>query len=137
MNTSEMSVIEDINKVVEWYAKEYHGAPIELLMDAKTKLLTLCWTFSGEVADARKGSVLATVFRKADHHTMKARLIEEGFTLGLAESKTVEGVKTQLIHEAESEALSFHSKLNLDLAIKVAEDITQRISVLKKEREQP
>ena len=130
-----MTTLENIDKIITWYTKEYAGASIELLMDAKSKLLTLCWTFSGEVADSRKRSVLSTVFRKADHHKMKSQLIEEGFAVGLSESKTIVEIKSRLMAEAECEALSFHHKLKLDLAVKIGEDITQRISVLKKEKD--
>ena len=130
-----MSVLSDIQKVIDWYSQEYSGAGIETLMDCKSRLLTLCARFAEEVADSKRGSVMATVFRKADFHNMKSRMIDEGFTIGLAESKSTQAVKAQMTQEAESEALFFKSKLLLDISLKIAEDITQRISILKKERE--
>lgn len=128
------SVIEDIQKIISWYSENYAGASIENLMDAKSKLLVLCARFAEEVADSKRQSVMATVIRKADHHNYKSRLVDEGFTQGLAESKSVASVVAQMKYEAESEALSFKSKLLLELARDIAGDLGQRISYLKIER---
>lgn len=129
-----MKTIKDINSIIDWYAVNYSGASIELLMDSKSKLLTLCFRLAEEVADAKKGSIMSTVFRKYEHHNTKSKLLEEGFTLGKAESKSLVEIRDYLVKEAENEALSFHYKLTLDYATKIAEDLTQRISVLKNER---
>ena len=130
-----MKTIKDIDKIIDWYASNYAGASIENLMDAKSKLVTLCYRLAEEVADAKKSSIMATVFRKYEHHNTKSRMIDEGFTQGLAESKSIEETRDHLVREAETEALAFHYKLTLDYATKIAEDITQRISVLKREHE--
>lgn len=128
-----MTVIKDIDRIIDWYMKSYAGASISQLMDAKSKLLTLCYRFSEETASSKRDSIISTVFRKAEHHKIKSQLIEDGYTLGLAESKTIEQIRDIMSEEAEREALSIRYKLVLDIALRIAEDLTQRISVLKKE----
>ena len=129
------SVLDEISDIISWYQNQYSGAPIEQLMDAKSKLLTLAYRYAGEVADAKQGAIEAANTRKADFFTFKHRLIQEGHSGVESESRAEVAVKAQRKHEAESEALFFKSKQLLDIAIKVSEDITQRISILKKERE--
>ena len=128
-----MTVLKDIDKIIDWYRLNYAGAPIHQLMDAKSKLLALCYRFSEETASSKRDSIIATVYRKAEHHKIKSRLIDEGMTLGLAESKTIDQVREIMDNEAEHEALAYRQKLVLDIALRISEDLTQRISVLKAE----
>ena len=128
-----MSVLKEIDPIIEWYRKKYSGAAIHQLMDAKSKLLALCYRFSEETAASKRDSIISTVFRKSEHHKIKSQLIDEGMTLGLAESKTIDQIRDLMSDEAEHEALAYRQKLVLDIALKIAEDLTQRISVLKAE----
>ena len=130
-----MSNIDEIGKIIGWYHKQYQGAPIEQYMDAKSKLLTLLWTFAGEVADARIKADGAELDRKQTFHEYKNALIEGGLSGVAAESKAELYVGNKREKEIEAGAIFFKSKQLLDIAIKVAEDMTQRISVLRKEKE--
>ena len=130
-----MSVIEDIGNIITWYQGQYAGAPIEQYMDAKSKLLTLLWKFAGEVADAKHDSIMAENTRRANFHEHKMRLIEEGNSGVAAESMAEVVIRGDRAHEGETNALFFKMKQLSDIAVKIAEDITQRISVLRKERE--
>ena len=129
------SVLDEISDIIEWYRQEYSGAGIEHLMNAKSKLLVLLARFSEEVSAHKRESVMATVFRKADHHDRKARMIDDGFTQGLAESKTIASLRSQYTEEAKREAIFFKSKLIFDVAVKITDDLQQRIAYLRKERE--
>jgi len=131
MNT----VVKDIDKIIDWYNNHYRGASLHNLMDAKTKLLTLCYTYSEEVAESKRGSVVATAFRKAEHHKIKSQLIDEGMAQGAAESRTIDEIRDIINEEAEREALAYRTRLVLDIALRISEDLSQRISVLKKEME--
>lgn len=104
-------------------------------MDAKSKLLTLCYNYAGDVANAKQSAIEAYNTRKGDYFRFKNECIKEGDSGVVAESKAEVAVKVQRKHEAESEALFFRSKQLLDIALDVAQDMGQRISVLKKERE--
>ena len=128
-----MSVIKEIDSIIDWYRKNYAGASLHHLMDAKSKLLALCYTFSEETASSKRDSIIATVLRKAEHHKIKSQLIEEGFAIGKAESKSIEQTAEDMRLEAEHEALAYKTKLVLDIALRISEDLTQRISVLKAE----
>lgn len=130
-----MEVWKEIDKIIAWYQKSYAGASLHNLMDAKSRLLTLCYTFADECASSKRESVVATAFRKAEHHKIKSQLIDEGMAQGHAESKTVDQIRDIISEEAEREALAYRTRLVLDIALKIAEDISQRISVLKKEME--
>lgn len=126
-------MLEEINKIIKWYQRKYAGMSIVEMMDMKSKLLGLLYTFSGELAISKRDSVLATVFRKSDHHKIKSQLVEDGITLGLAESKSIDQVTEKMRLEAEYEALNYRQKLIYDLGIKIVEDLGQRISVEKQE----
>jgi len=128
-------MIKEIDKIIDWYRKNYAGASLHHLMDAKSRLLALLYTFSEEVATSKRGSVIATAFRKCEHHKIKSKLVEDGITLGLAESKTIEQISNTIQSEAEHEALAYRERLVLDIALRITEDLTQRISILKKEME--
>ena len=126
-------MIKEIDKVITWYGKNYAGMTILQMMDMKSKLLGLLYRFSEELAVSKRDSVLSTVFRKCEHHKIKAQLVEDGITLGLAESKSIDEVKEKMRLEAEHESLNYKQKLVYDLGIKIVEDLTQRISVSKQE----
>lgn len=128
-----MELINTINSLIRWYENSYEGATVHELMTMKTSLLINCYSLAEVVASSKKKSVISTVVRKYQHHKVKSQLIEQGFTLGAAESKTIEQVKDAMKAEAEAEALNVHYRLVLDYATKIAEDLTQRISVLRTE----
>jgi len=126
-------MLKEIDKVITWYKNNYPGMSIIQMMDMKSKLLGLLYSFSGDLATSKRDSVLATVFRKSDHHKIKSQLVEDGITLGLAESKSIDQVTERMRLEAEYEALNYHQKLIYDLGIKIVEDLTQRISIERQE----
>ena len=128
-------VVKDIDKIIDWYKTNYSKAYLHQLMDAKSRLLTLCYTFSDETATAKRDSVISTAFRKAEHHKIKSQLIDEGMAQGAAESRSIEQTKELIEREAEHESLAYKQRLVLDIALKITEDMAQRISVLKKEME--
>jgi hypothetical protein len=100
-------------------------------MDAKSKLVTLLSGLADFVAESKKDSLIATVYRKYEHHKMKSQLIDEGFTAALAESKSIEKAKDKMEVETTAEHLSYLYKLKLSQYNRVVDDIMQRISVLK------
>jgi len=129
-----MSVIKDIQSIVTWYGDGgYKKSLISELQDAKSKLLTLLITFADEVAEAKKDSLVSTVFRKVEHHKIKSQLIDEGLTVSSSESKAIEEVAEQMKLEAEHEALSYYYSQVLKTGYMIADDLTQRISVLRSE----
>ncbi len=129
-----MSVIKDIQAISEWYGNGgYEKSSLPELQDAKSKLLTLCVTFADEVASAKKDSLVSTVFRKVDHHKIKSQLIEDGLGIGASETKAVEKNAEKMREEAEHEALSYYYSQVLKVSYMIADDLTQRIYILKQE----
>ena len=127
-------VLSEIEKVIDWYSKNYKKAQIPELMDCKSKLCTLLYTYTDEVVEAKKDSLFCTIYRKYHSHKMKSELIEKKFTVSLAESKSVVQTFEDMKGEGETEGLAYLTKLKLDQANRISDDIMQRISVLTKER---
>ena len=126
-------MIKELDKIIGWYSGHYSGMSIIEMMNLKSKLLGLMYRFSEELATSKRDSIIATVFRKSEHHKIKSQLVEDGITLGLAESKSIDEVAEKMRIEAEHESLNYKQKLVYDLGIKIVEDLTQRISVSKQE----
>ena len=131
-----MQPIDRIQEIIDIYDGNFDGVSLEFLMDLKSELVILLFRYSQEVGNAKGDSVISTVVRKYHHHKSKATLIDNGYTVGYAESKSLANTRDMMMEEAEKEKLEFTSKLLLDAGYQIAMDMTQRISVLKKEKEQ-
>lgn len=128
-----MKIIEEIENCIDWYKLNYDKATPEQLLNCKSKINTLCFTYINEVGEAKKDSVFSTVYRKYHHHKFKSQLIEQKFTVSLAESKSIEKTFEDLKDEATNEYLAYLSKLKLDQANRIADDIMQRLSFIRDE----
>ena len=126
-------MIKELDKVITWYSDHYSGMSIIEMMNMKSKLLGLLYRFSEELATSKRDSVIATVFRKSEHHKIKSQLVEEGITLGLAESKSIDQVSEKMRIEAEYEALNYRQRLIYDLGMNIVSDLQQRIGIAKQE----
>ena len=129
-----MKTIEDIEKITNWYGQKYKSATADQLMDMKSKLVTLLCKFSDEVAESKKDSLITTVYRKYEHHKLKSQLIDEGFTVALAESKSIEGAKNLMEEEVVTEKISYLHKIKLSQYNRVVDDITQRLSFIRDDK---
>jgi len=128
-----MTILEQMEKCIEWYGGNYDKATPDQLLDCKTKINTLLFNYLNEVSDHKKDSVFSTVYRKYHHHNFKSQLIAQKMTATLAESKSIEHTFQDLKDEATTESLAYLSKLKLDQANKIVDDITQRLSFIKEE----
>ena len=126
-------MIKELDKIIGWYSGHYSGMSIIEMMNLKSKLLGLLYRFSEELATSKRDSVIATVFRKSEHHKIKSQLVEEGITLGLAESKSIDQVSEKMRIEAEYEALNYRQRLIYDLSMNIVSDLQQRIGIAKQE----
>lgn len=129
-----MKIITDIEKIIDTYRLKYKTLTINQLMDAKSKLVTLLCNFTDEVAESKKDSLITTVYRKVQHHKMKSELIEKSFTAAMAESKSVDAAEKIMKEETETEHIAYLHKIKLDQYNRVVDDITQRISILRDEK---
>lgn len=126
-----MNITTEIEKIIDTYNLKYKELTINQLMDAKSKLVTLLCNFADEVAEAKKDSLITTVYRKYQHHKMKSQLIDESFTVALAESKSIEKAKEIMEEETNCEHSAYLHKIKLDQYNRVVDDIMQRISILR------
>jgi len=126
-------MIKELDKIIGWYSGHYSGMSIIEMMNLKSKLLGLLYRFSEELATSKRDSIIATVFRKSEHHKIKSQLVEEGITLGLAESKSIDQVSEKMRIEAEYEALNYRQRLIYDLGMNIVSDLQQRIGIAKQE----
>jgi len=126
-------MIKELDKIIGWYSGHYSGMSIIEMMNLKSKLLGLLYRFSEELATSKRNSIIATVFRKSEHHKIKSQLVEEGITLGLAESKSIDQVSEKMRIEAEYEALNYRQRLIYDLGMNIVSDLQQRIGIAKQE----
>ena len=94
---------------------------------------SLC-NFADEVAESKKDSLITTVYRKYEHHKMKSQLIDESFTATLAESKSIEAAKKLMEEETTTEHISYLHKLKLSQYNRVVDDITQRLSFIRDDK---
>ena len=129
-----MTILENIDKCIEWYKANYKKASIPELMDCKSKICTYLYNYTDEVSEAKKDSLFSTIYRKYHSHKIKSELIEKSFAVGLSESKSIVQTFEDMKSEGETEHLAFLTKLKLDQANKICDDIMQRISVLKGEK---
>lgn len=124
-------IILQIEKIITTYQAKYKVLNINQLMDAKSKLVTLLSGLADHVAESKKDSLLATIYRKYEHHKEKSQLIDDGMTATLAESKSIEKAKDKMEIETTAEHLSYLYKLKLSQYNRVVDDIMQRISILR------
>ena len=129
-----MNFIQEIEKIIDWYNSNYKKATANQLMDMKSKLVTLLCNFSDEVAESKKDSLITTVYRKYEHHKLKSQLIDEGFSATLAESKSIEKAKKIMEEETNTEHVSYLHKIKLSQYNRVVDDITQRLSFIRDDK---
>jgi len=129
-----MKIVTEIEKIIDWYNANYKKATANQLMDMKTKLVTLLCNFSDEVAESKKDSLITTVYRKYEHHKMKSQLIEDSFTAALSESKCIEKTKGLMEEETNTEHVAYLHKLKLAQYNRVVDDITQRLSFIRDDK---
>lgn len=129
----EKPILTQIDECIEWYKANYKKAFVPALMDCKSKLCTLLYNYTDEVAETKKDSLFTTIYRKYHSHKIKSELIEKKFAIGLSDSKSIVETFEDMKAEGNTEHLAYLTKLKLDQANKIVEDITQRISVLKTE----
>jgi len=129
-----MKIVTEIEKLIDWYNQNFKVATPNQLMETKTRLVTLLCSFSDEVAESKKDSLITTVYRKYEHHKMKSQLIEDSFTAALSESKCIEKTKGLMEEETNTEHVAYLHKLKLAQYNRVVDDITQRLSFIRDDK---
>ena len=108
-----MTIIEQINDVIQAYNKSYKTLSIDSLLNAKDKLVTLNFNLAEEVAEAKKSYNYGYYIRKINIIKAKNRYINQGTSAVAAEAKALEEFAGDLKTELDREAFSY----SLDLLL--------------------
>jgi len=130
-----MNIINEIQKVIDWYNKECHTAPIETLLAAQDKLSTLSWYLAQETADIKTDYNTKYFTRKIAVSKQKQTLMQT-MTGVQAEAEAVNDNADKFRAEQEAEALAYRLDLLLKQTNKVISSLSQRISYMKTEQQQ-
>lgn len=130
-----MTILEQINDVIQAYNKSYKTLSIDDLLNAKDKLVTLNFNLAEEVAEAKKSYNYGYYIRKINIVKAKNRFINQGTSAVAAEAKALEEFAGDLKTELDREAFSHRLDLLLRQSNKVVDAIQQRVSFLKTEKQ--
>ncbi len=127
--------MEQNRQLVTWYRNNAKKATLDQLMDCKTKLVTSNFYLAEHLAGLKKDYNVCYFSRKIEFSKKKNELIKGGSSATKAESLANEFNEDILRNEIENEGLAYQFELFIKHCENVANDIMQRISVLKKEYE--
>lgn len=127
-------ILELIKTDIEWYNGKAKTATIDELSKLKTHLVTLNYNLAEGLADMKEAYNKAYFVRKIETSKQKNAYINQGQAANKAESAALEDKEKELQDELTKESLAYRIEILLKQSNKVVEDITQRISILKTEK---
>lgn len=130
-----MESIKKIDELVSWYQKNYSVATIDQLHECKTRLLTYGYNVAHELADVNRTVLLLENEKKTTEIKSKISLINDGKSVAMSES-----ISKGLIVEIMADYVEYKSvydriKILHEQSRAICDDITQRIAILRKEKE--
>ena len=128
-------MIDQIGSIILWYGDNAKSATIDLIMNAKDKLVTLNYTLGETLAEAQTDFNKKYFIRKITIAKKEAYHINSGEAIGRAKIIAAEECEFQFKEELEAEAEANKYEILHRQANRVVEAMTQRISVLKREYE--
>ena len=130
-----MNTINEIQRVIDWYNKECHTAPIETLLAAQDKLSTLSWYLANEAADIKTDYNFKYFTRKISVSKQKQTLMQKMSGIK-ADAESIVNSEAEYKAEIEAESMAYRFDLILKQTNKVISSLSQRISYLKTEKQQ-
>lgn len=127
-------VILQSSDFVIWYRKNNKSASLDSLLNCKTTLITNNFFLAEELVDLKSQYNIAYVSRKISFEKSKDRLIKENMSVNKAEPLALIENEDIFKHENELESTAFKLETYIKHFDAVANDIMQRISILKKEQ---
>lgn len=128
-------IILQIEKIITWYQNNYSNANIDNLMDAKSKLVTLNYNLADLLATAKSNYNSRYYIRKIAITQAKNALIRNKEAISKATSFAEEQEIDKLDEELKAESLAYSIEIKLKQSNMIINDLTQRISILRKEAE--
>jgi len=130
-----MTIIEQITEIIMAYNKAYKTLSIDDLLNAKDKLVTLNFNLAEEVATAKDSYNMGYYLRKINVTKHKNAYINQGKSATAAESAAIDNTRAELKAELEKESYAYRLDLLLKQSNKVVDALQQRISFLKREKQ--
>jgi hypothetical protein len=124
-------IILDNKKCITWYAKNCKAATIDQLLDCKSKLITNNYYLAEKLTDLKKDYNFCYYSRKIEFAKSKNGFIKASMSATRAESEAMEVNSEILKNELDYESAAYRLETLLKHFDNVANDIMQRISVLK------
>lgn len=133
---SDSEIIDKITTQVNWYGKHSTGATLDQLLECKDKLVGYNYHLAELVSEYFLNYSKCYYIRKIKIARIKNVLIKNKTAITHAESIATEQAANEFEQEVENEAMAQRLDNLLRQSNKVVDAIQQRISVLKKEREE-
>ena len=127
--------LEQIRKDIDFYHSNAKEISVDKLLKLKTHLTTLNYYLAEQVADMKESYNNSYYIRKISISKTKNAYVNKSYAATKAESIATEEEAEKLETELNNEALANRLDLLLKQSNKIVEDITQRISVLKQEKQ--
>jgi hypothetical protein len=128
------TVVESINKIIDWYRVNFDKATIELIIDARSKLTTYLYTFATYVGETKLEQLRTESIRKLKHHQKRKEFLDANYAAAKAESDALLATEEEMQKANDFEGYYFTLRLMLDQANKVDDVLQQKISILKQEK---
>lgn len=119
---------------INWYKSHAKSATINQLLDCKTMIVTNNFALAEELAEIKSDYNICYFSRKIEFSKKKNELMKT-MSAVKAESESTVINSDILSNELEHESAAYRLELFIKHADNVANDIMQRVSVLKKESE--
>ena len=128
------TILESSRKLINWYKNNAKKATINQLLDCKTMIVTNNFALSEELAEIKSNYNICYFSRKIEFSKKKNELMKTMSAVKADSESTV--VNSDIFsNELEHESAAYRLELFIKHSDNVANDIMQRISVLKKEAE--
>jgi hypothetical protein len=128
-------ILNKIKSDIDWYNEHCKDASIDNLMKLKSHIVTLNYNVAEHLTSLKKDYNVARYNKKIAFTRAKNELVRKGEKIGAAESEADEKTADEYKQELDIENLAYRLEMLLKQSNYVVDDISQRISVLKRERE--
>ena len=128
-------VVEEINKIIEWWMDNYPTAPISMLIDARSKLTAYLFTFATYIGETKAEQLAAETQRKIKKSQKRKECIGADYSIAKSEDEAILSTESEQKKADDYEGYYITLRLMLDQANKVDDAIQQRIGILRKEKE--
>jgi len=130
-----MGTVDEIAKVINWYDDNYRTSSIEDLLASRDKIAVLSFRLAEQCGDSKKEYNVRRFIKKIEFSRQKQEFMNSGSSGIKADAEATDATEMQYREELEHEAIGFKMDLILRQTNKILEAMNQRISHLKKEKE--